>query len=182
MERQVMDRTDDAEPKVVDQPQRPQAPRPPKQRTGPNRTLIVALILSLIAFAALAVVILNSGEEPVERTDAPDRWDAIEPGEGTLLNLGEGGRAATVIISAQDDVCWSGYIGSAEVEGCGEQQIDVIEAPAVLGANVRHDQTGKAFLGIAMWSDNGNQRLVGDTSRKPLGLVSITGYPPEPQG
>src|SRR5688572_1961570 len=122
MERQVMDRSDEAEPRVTERPQSPQ-PRRVKvkpERTGPGRTLIVALILSVIAFAALAVVILNSGEEPVERTDAPDRWDAIEPGEGTLLNLGEGGRAATVIISAQDDVCWTGYIGSAEVEGCGE--------------------------------------------------------------
>ncbi|MGH2808036.1 MAG: hypothetical protein ACRDKT_12265 [Actinomycetota bacterium] len=183
MERQVMERRDQDEQTAVARPPRPPRRRPTRQDGGPSRRiLVVALILAVIAFVALGIAILNAGEEPIERADAPEQWDSINPGKGTPLDLGAGRRAATVIISAQDGVCWSGYVGSAEVEGCGEKQIDVTGAPAVLGANVRHTETTKAFIGIAMWSDNGNQRLIGDTTRKKLGLVSITGYPPKPQG
>jgi hypothetical protein len=84
-----------------------------------------------------------------------------------------------VIVSSQDDICWAGYIGSASIEGCGTQQFDVTGSPSVLGANVRHQEDRASFIGIAAWSSDGLERLVGDTSRKPIGLVSITASVPK---
>jgi hypothetical protein len=175
-----MDRRDETEQTVVERPQRPQAPRPTRQGTGPNRTLIIALILGVIGFAALAVVLLNAGEEPVETTDVPESWDSVSPGEGTPVDLGSGRRTAAVIVGVQGNICWSGYIVSAAIEGCGTQQFDVTGAPAVLGANVRHQETQGAFIGISAWTSDGLQRLTGDTTRKRLGLVSITASIPKP--
>lgn len=180
MKRQVMER-DQTEKTAVERPQRQRTPEPGRRRSGASRTLIIALILSVIGFAALAVVILNAGEEPVETTDLPDTWDTLDRDGGTPLGLGEGKRSAIVIIGAQDRVCWSGYIGSKAIEGCGKKQFDVSGAPSTLGVNARHKEPTRAFIGVATWNGDGNLRLDGDTSRKKFGLVSVTIYPPKPE-
>lgn len=176
-----MDRRDEAEPTVVERPQRRVEKGGPRVREeGPNRRiLVVALILSVIAFAALAVTVLNAGEGPVEATDSPEPVDAVEPGTGTPIDLAEGNRSAIVLVEAQDETCWRGYIGSETIEGCGTQQFDVSGSPKLLGANVRHDNTERAFIGLTIWDAAGEETLAFDTTRKPLGLVSLSTYPPK---
>jgi hypothetical protein len=140
------------------------------------------VILSVVAFAALVIVILNAGEEPLETTDLPDRWYALDRDNGgTPVDLGEGNRTAIVIVGAHDGVCWAGYIGSGAIEGCGTNQFQVTGAPSTLGINARSKEFRSAFLGVTAFSGDGNLRFGTDTTRKRLGVVSITAYPPKPE-
>ena len=149
----------------------------------PGRATIVGVIIVLIALVAGVVVVLTGGETPPVATDRPDNdWNALTPTReqsAEPIDLEEGKRVAFVIIGAQPETCWRGFIGSAEIQDCGEAVYEVTGAPATLGINVRHKNTDNAFLGLAVWDDEGEQYFAEDT-RKKLGLISTTVFPEPP--
>jgi hypothetical protein len=149
-------------------------------RPRSNRILAFSLIAALILGGLLLVTILNAGGY-VAPEDAPSGWDDVDAvDEPKPIDLGEGERTATVVIGAGDNLCWSGYISAQKIDGCGPQVFSVTGAGKTMGANIRHTSTTRAFLGLAVWTGDGDTQLERDQTRKPLGVIAITAYPNQP--
>ncbi len=149
---------------------------PGRARQGPSRVLIALLIGALIAVGAAIVIILNFGDRPALPTDRPEEWDAVDAAEASPLDVGNGDYEATVVIGAQDKTCWTGFVVSEPIDGCGRAVYEVTGAPRALGLNVRHDSATRAFLGLAAWA--GDEQLDKLETKKKFGVVALTVYPP----
>jgi hypothetical protein len=151
--------------------------------SGPNRTLVISVVLTLVLAAALFIVILNAGGPAPDAVESPESWSDIQDGDqaaASSVDLGVGNRSVTVIVGAQEKTCWAGFIVSEEIEGCGRVVYDVTGAGRNLGANVRSLAETKAFVGLAVWNERGTSLLESGVTRKKLGVVAFTAYPEPP--
>ena len=146
----------------------------PEERTKGSRKLALLVLIGAAAAITIVIGILTASTES-DRTEPVNDWDSPELAPAEELSVGDGKYEALVIISTDDDAkaCWNGYIGSEVIEGCGDAVFDVSGAPRVLGANVRHEEKDKHFIGIALWAHG--QRLERDQSTAVDDVVAVSG-------
>ena len=163
---EVETRTD--EPRSIDQIRR-------RRRTA------LLILVAVVALAAGALVLFNSGEVD-DPTKGSTGWEDpsfdVPEGGPTEVDLKSGVRRATIVVEAADGTCWNAYIGSRSFQECGRHIFAVTTAPKSLGMNVKSTENERRFLGLAAWDADGVTMLQSSSTAAKFATVALNINPP----
>ncbi|MDP9068632.1 MAG: hypothetical protein M3N53_09875 [Actinomycetota bacterium] len=126
------------------------------------RWVALAIIIGVIALG-LAVVFLGStrddaapaaGDPAVSPTPTPAAVPSPSQSGIALPDLkGIPKRGLYLLVVAEDGACWSGFLGSQQIEECGHQAIRIAGNPVLVSANGRLNAPAKGSFELYVVED-----------------------------
>ena len=145
-----------------------------------KRRRTLAIIIAVVGLALLGglLFLLNTGEVDDPTVASAEDWERSD------VDVPEGGpkmidlhaphpHRAVVVFSADDDTCWTGFVGSKPVQECGRVIYEVANAPRSLGLNVRSTELDKRFVGLAVWDEEGETLYQSASASKDFATVAL---------